>query len=295
MRKLLKWAKPFIFLLICICILTIVVPVTYSYVPQFTKYVFDNVLGDSNAVNTLPKVLINFFNSYDPIKAVIVVGITLVIYQILRGGLMLLNGYLKGCFAEGIAMNMRNKLFKHISNLSFSYHNNVDSGDLIQRCTSDIETIKSFISAQLPQILYIFASLISGAIQMASINIGIMLITFCVIPINFLASLIYFKYVSRKFDEIEKVEANMITCLEENVNGARVVKAFAREKEEIDKFDKKNSNYKNEVEYLNKAMSLFWGLSDGVTILQYAVTIGYCIFLAEKNLVGVGDIVVCIS
>ena len=96
--------------------------------------------------------------------------------------------------------------------------NNVDSGDLIQRCTSDIETIKSFISAQLPQILYIFASLISGAIQMASINIGIMLITFCVIPINFLASLIYFKYVSRKFDEIEKVEANMITCLEENVN-----------------------------------------------------------------------------
>ena len=295
MRKLLKWAKPFIFLLICICILTIVVPVTYSYVPQFTKYVFDNVLGESNAVNTLPKVLINFFNSYDPIKAVIVVGITLVIYQILRGGLMLLNGYLKGCFAEGIAMNMRNKLFKHISNLSFSYHNNVDSGDLIQRCTSDIETIKSFISAQLPQILYIFASLISGAIQMASINIGIMLITFCVIPINFLASLIYFKYVSRKFDEIEKVEANMITCLEENVNGARVVKAFAREKEEIDKFDKKNSNYKNEVEYLNKAMSLFWGLSDGVTILQYAVTIGYCIFLAEKNLVGVGDIVVCIS
>ena len=295
MRKLLKWAKPFIFLLICICILTIVVPVTYSYVPQFTKYVFDNVLGESNAVNTLPKVLINFFNSYDPIKAVIVVGITLVIYQILRGGLMLLNGYLKGCFAEGIAMNMRNKLFKHISNLSFSYHNNVDSGDLIQRCTSDIETIKSFISAQLPQILYIFASLISGAIQMASINIGIMLITFCVIPINFLASLIYFKYVSRKFDEIEKVEANMITCLEENVNGARVVKAFAREKEEIDKFDKKNSNYKNEVEYLNKAMSLFWGLSDGVTILQYAVTIGYCIFLAESNLVGVGDIVVCIS
>ena len=295
MRKLLKWAKPFIFLLICICILTIVVPVTYSYVPQFTKYVFDSVLGDSDAVNTLPKVLINFFNSFGPIKAVIVVGITLVIYQILRGGLMLLNGYLKGCFAEGIAMNMRNKLFKHIGNLSFSYHNNVDSGDLIQRCTSDIETIKSFISAQLPQILYIFASLISGAIQMASINVGIMLITFCVIPINFLASLIYFRYVSRKFDEIEKVEANMITCIEENVNGARVVKAFAREKEEIDKFDKKNSNYKNEVEYLNKAMSLFWGLSDGVTILQYAVTIGYCIFLAEKNLVGVGDIVVCIS
>ena len=126
-------------------------------------------------------------------------------------------------------------------------------------------------------------------------NVGIMLITLCVIPINFIASAIYFKYVSKKFDEIEKVEANMITCIEENVNGARVVKAFANELEEIEKFDKKNTVYKEEVEHLNKAMAYFWGFSDGITILQYAVTIGYCIFLAEKNLVGVGDIVVCIS
>lgn len=295
MKKLLKWAKPFILILLIICLLTIIVPVTYSYVPQFIKYVFDNILEQKDSVNTLPSFIINFFNSFEPIKSVIIVAVTLVVFQIIRGGLMLLNGYLKGVYAEGISLNMRNKLFRHIGNLSYSYHNNVDSGDLIQRCTSDIETIKGFLSNQLPQILYIFASLISGAVQMASINVGIMLITLCVIPINFIASAIYFKYVSKKFDEIEKVEANMITCIEENVNGARVVKAFANELEEIEKFDKKNTVYKEEVEHLNKAMAYFWGFSDGITILQYAVTIGYCIFLAEQNLVGVGDIVVCIS
>ncbi len=295
MKNLLRWAKPFIPLLILICIITIVVPVTYSYVPQFTKYVFDYVLGDKTADNTLPSFLKNFFATFDGLKCVVVVAVTLVLYQILRGALMFFNGYLKGSFAEGIAQNMRNKLYMHIQNLSFSYHNNVDSGDLIQRCTSDIETIKTFISTQLPEILYIFASLISGAVQMASVNIGIMLITLCVLPINFISSLIYFSYVKRKFEQIEKVEANMITCIEENVNGARVVKAFATENDEIKKFDEKNSNYKNEVEYLNKAMSLFWGFSDGVTILQYAVTIGYCIHLAQSGLVGVGDIIVCIS
>ena len=258
---------------------------------------FDNIVivNQEQQQNTLPSFLLNFFDSFDPIYALIVVAVCLIIFQVLRGGLMLLNGYLKGCFSEGIAQNMRNSLFKHIGNLSFSYHNNVDSGDLIQRCTSDIETIKTFISSQLPEILYIFASLISGAVQMATINVGIMLITLCVVPINLIISSIYFKYVSRKFDEIEKVEANMTTCIEENVNGARVVKAFAREKEEIEKFDKKNSNYKTEVEYLNSAMAWFWGISDGITILQYAVTIGYCIFLAEKGLVGPGDIIVCIS
>ena len=144
MKKLLKWAKPFILILLIICFLTIIVPVTYSYVPQFIKYVFDNILEQIDSVNTLPSFLINFFNSFEPIKS----------------GLMLLNGYLKGVYAEGISLNMRNKLFRHIGNLSYSYHNNVDSGDLIQRCTSDIETIKGFLSNQLPEILYIFASLI---------------------------------------------------------------------------------------------------------------------------------------
>ena len=295
MKKLLKWVKPFVFLMIVICIFTIVIPITYSYVPQFVKYVFDYILGDKTASNTLPNFLINFFNSFTPMKAVIVVGIVLVFYQIMRGGMMLLNGYLKGMLSEGIATNMRNSLFSHIQNLSFSYHNNVDSGDLIQRCTSDIETIKTFISSQLPEILYIFASLISGAVQMASINVGIMLITLCVIPVNLVASIIYFNYVKRKFDEIEKVEANMITCIEENVNGARVVKAFAQEKEEIEKFNVKNTNYKNEVEKMNQAMAWFWGFSDGLIFLQYALTIGFCIFLAERGLVGPGDIVVCIS
>lgn len=295
MKNLLKWAKPFILLLILICIITIVIPVTYSYVPQFTKYVFDYILGDKTKTNTLPLFIQNFFASFDGLKAVIVVAATLVIYQILRGALMFFNSYLKGCFSEGIAQNMRNSLYSHIQNLSFSYHNNVDSGDLIQRCTSDIETIKTFISTQLPEILYIFASLISGAVQMASVNIGIMLITLCVLPINLISSLIYFSYVKKKFEQVEDVESKMISCIEENVNGARVVKAFASELEEIEKFDKKNKNYRNEVEYLNKAMSIFWGFSDGFIFLQYALTIGYCIFLAQRGLVGVGDIVVCIS
>lgn len=295
MKNLLKWAKPFILLLILICIITIVIPVTYSYVPQFTKYVFDYILGDKTKTNTLPLFIQNFFASFDGLRAVIIVAATLVIYQILRGGLMFFNSYLKGCFSEGIAQNMRNSLYSHIQNLSFSYHNNVDSGDLIQRCTSDIETIKTFISTQLPEILYIFASLISGAVQMASVNIGIMLITLCVLPINLISSLIYFSYVKKKFEQVEDVESKMISCIEENVNGARVVKAFANELEEIEKFDKKNKNYRNEVEYLNKAMSIFWGFSDGFIFLQYALTIGYCIFLAQRGLVGVGDIVVCIS
>ena len=292
---LFKWAKPHILLLIAIMALTIIVPLTYSYVPQFTRYLFDFILHPvENAENTLPKFLIDLFNSYEKLESVLVVGITLLIFQLCRGALMFLNGSLKGVIAEKIAYDMRTQLYNHIQNLSYSYHNSVDTGDLIQRCTSDIDTIKSFISTQMPELLYIFASFLSGAIQMANININIMIITLCVIPITVIGGFIYFRYVSKKFEEIEEYEADMTVALQENVNGVRVVKAFAKERYEIDKFNSKSKKFKDESFKLNEAMAYYWGFSDGITMLQYAVTIGYCIYLAKTGL-STGEIVACTS
>lgn len=294
-KSLFKWSKPHIFIMIIIMTLTIVVPVTYSYVPQFIKYVFDYVLlPNPDAENTLPQFLKDFYSSFGKLESVLVIGVSLVIFQLVRGLLMFLNGVLKGMYSERIAYDMRTKLYNHIQNLSASYHSSVDTGDLIQRCTSDIDTIKNFISAQLPEILYILASFISGAIQMASININIMIITLCVIPITITGGFIYFKYVSKKFDEIEEYESDMTVSLQENVNGVRVVKAFAKEKYEIEKFSKKSKKFKDESFKLNEAMAFYWGFSDGITTLQYAITIGYCIFLARKGL-STGDIIVCMS
>ena len=295
MKALFKWSKPHIFIMIIIMLLTIIVPVTYSYVPQFVKYVFDCVLlPDPNAEITLPNFLTEFFDSFEKLESVLVVGITLVIFQLVRGGLMFLNGVLKGIYSERIAYDIRTKLYNHIQNLSFTYHNTVDTGDLLQRCTSDIDTIKNFISAQLPEILYIFASFISGAIQMAAINTNIMIITLCVIPITVTGGFLYFRYVSKKFDEVEEYESDMTVALQENVNGVRVVKAFAKEKYEIEKFAKKSKVFKDESFKLNRAMAFYWGFSDGITTLQYAITIGYCIYLARTGL-STGGIIACMS
>ncbi len=295
MKSLFKWARPHILIMIIIMVLTIVVPVTYSYVPQFIKYIFDFILlPDPDAKNTLPEFLKNFFGSFEKLQSVLVVGITLVIFQLIRGLLMFFNGVLKGIFSERIAYDMRTQLYHHIQNLSFSYHNTIDTGDFIQRCTSDIDTIKSFVSTQLSELLYIFASFISGAVQMAIINVNIMVITLCVIPITLTMGFVYFKYVSKKFDEIEQYESDMTVTLQENVNGVRVVKAFAKEKYEIEKFSKRSKKFKDESFKLNKAMAFYWGFSDGITLIQYAVTIGYCIHLARTGF-STGDIIVCMS
>jgi len=85
----------------------------------------------------------------------------------------------------------------------------------------------------------------------------------------------------------------MTTVLQENVNGVRVVKAFARERYEIDKFNQKNAVYRDETQKLNNAMAFYWGTSDFLTMMQYAVTIGVCVYLAKNSLVSTGDIIAC--
>lgn len=207
---------------------------------------------------------------------------------------MFLNGYIKGKLSEGVSFDMRLKLYHKLQNLPASYYNNSDTGDLIQRCTSDIDTIRAFISNQLPNILYILTSILMGAFQMASINVGIMLITMICIPIEIMASIFFFRYVSKKFEEIEEHEAQMTSVLEGSINGVRVVKAFAKEKYEIDRFNKKSYTLSNENKKLNRIMGLYWGFSDGFVSLQYALTLGYCIYLAQSGLKS-SDMIVCIS
>ena len=146
-KNLMKWAKPHLPGLIAVMFLSVLNPLLYSYVPQFIKYIVD-VVFESNLTEgriTLPSFLVSYYNTFkDQLTAVVVVGISIVLLQIIRGIFMFLNGYIKGKLSEGIAYDMRVSMFQHIQDLSFTYHNNVDTGDLIQRCTSDNETIKAF-------------------------------------------------------------------------------------------------------------------------------------------------------
>jgi len=293
MRDLFKWAAPHIHLVLVVLFISIINPTLYSFVPQFIRYVVDFILkGSSEGSTTLPSFLIEFYKIFEnQLTQILIVGITLVLYQAFRGLLMFMNGYFRGKVAENIAYDMRTKLFSHIQNLSYSYHNNVDTGDLIQRCTSDVETVKSFLSAQLPQLMFIIASIVSGAFQLYLINSKLMFVSIIVMPITLTASIIYFSYTKKKFEEIEEVEASMTSVLQENINGVRVVKAFANEPYEIEKFHKESYKFKRESQKLNNLIALYWGSSDFITVLQYVITLGVAITIVQSGAISEGDVI----
>lgn len=295
LTKLFKWLKPYKLLICLALIFSIVNPLTYSYVPQFIKYVIDVVLKETKEVSiTLPSFLIDYYESFtDKLTIITVVAISLVIYQLIRGLMMFTNGYVKGLLGEKVMLDMRTSLYDHIQKLSYKYHNNVDAGDLIQRCTSDVETIKTFLSTQLPEIIYIFISIIAGAIQMSVIDVRIMLVTLIILPVSFTSSLIYFKYTTKKFEIVEENEATLTSVIQENVNGVRVVKAFNAELDEIKRFDIENEKVKISNDKLNNGMAVFWSMSDLSTFLQYALTVFVCILFGRSKIVSTGDIIAC--
>ncbi len=293
-KNLWQWSKKYLYIVLIIIALNFILQWLYSYIALFVEYAFA-VLGNENSEVNLPRFLLNFFNYFkEPLTIVLVVGITMILLQLLRSFLRFLDGYLRARGTELIGYDMRTKLYNHIIDLSYSYHNNSDIGDLIQRSTSDVDTASSFICSQFPELISIFITIAIGSYQVGKINLVLMGISLLSLPLLGISSIIWFKYLNKTYTDIENEEAKMTTVIQENINGARVVKAFANEKYELDKMQKANQNYYKKLHHLYIREPFFWGFSDFVSTFQYALTIAVAIYLAYKNLVTASDITACL-
>ncbi len=291
-KRIVIWSKKYIPLFISIILLSILLQWLYSYLPLFIQYSFAVLgYGDINKV-ALPSFLINMFKGGDTVlNIILMVSLSMIILQAIRSVLRFIDNYMQGALAQHIGHRMRTKLYKHICELPFSYHKNSDVGDLIQRSTSDIDQVSNFVSQQVPNFIGIFVTVGIGAYQVGKISLTLMWVSLIIVPITAISSVVYFRYCNKKFDEIEKVESDMTTIIQENVNGARVVRAFSNEKYEFDKMDEANRLYTTKNEKFNTVMAMFWGTSDFTVFLQYALTIFTGIMLAKDGVLGGADII----
>ncbi len=291
-KRIVVWSKRYIPLFISIILLSILLQWLYSYLPLFIQYSFAVLgYGDIDKV-ALPSFLINMFKGGDTVlNIILMVSLSMIILQAIRSVLRFIDNYMQGALAQYIGHRLRTKLYKHICELPFSYHKNADVGDLIQRSTSDIDQVSNFVSQQVPNFIGIFVTVGIGAYQVGKISLTLMWVSLIIVPITAVSSVIYFRYCNKKFDEIEKVESDMTTIIQENVNGARVVRAFSNEKYEFEKMDEANKLYTKKNEKFNTVMAMFWGTSDFTVFLQYALTIFTGIMLAKDGILGGADII----
>ncbi|QVK18543.1 ABC transporter ATP-binding protein [Mycoplasmatota bacterium] len=292
-KILLGWVKEEIFYLFISIISLIIVTYTLTIVPLFYQHAYDKIIVfEADKPTRLPDLFVNFINNgQSPLDKLLYLGIALVALQLLRASLMFLSGRSNAVFSEKVAYKLRVRLYNHIQNLPYSYHTQAETGDLIQRSTSDVDTVRRFIGTQFPEIFRIVFLFIFVLIQMFAINVELTLISLIVVPIIFSFAFIFFKRIQKVFTETDESEGKMSTALQENLTGIRVVKAFAREKYEIERFNKFNRKYSNNVQKIINNMAYYWSSSDIICMLQIGSTIVLGSLFAVRGLITVGDLV----
>lgn len=170
--------------------------------------------------------------------------------------------------AENTTRRLRDYLFDHIQRLSYAYHAESKTGDLLERATSDVDTLRRFFADQavgIGRIVFIF---VINLIAIYSISPRLALISIVIVPIILVVSTVFFKKLSKAYESYQEQEAILTTNLQENLSGVRVVKAFARQDYEIEKFDSNNLEKFNRGRKLNLMHSFFWPISDLISAGQ---------------------------
>ena len=174
---------------------------------------------------------------------------------------------------ETVAWKLRNKLYAHIQRLPWEWHISCQTGDIIQRCTTDVDRIRSFIQNRLIEFMRIVCIFVIALVMMFSMDFFMSIISLVMIPAVAIFSIIYFRQVTKEYAKADEAEGAMQAAAQENYTGVRVVRAFGREAWEIERFNEKSGSYTKIWFKIGKMLGVFWGAGDTLTGLQLAIVV----------------------
>lgn len=222
-------------------------------------------------------------------------SLALVALSAAEGVFLFLKGKWAAMAAEATAQQIRDRLYDHLQHLSYDYHVKAETGDLIQRCTSDVDTIRQFLAMQLVEVGRAVFMITFVIPVMLSVDTRMTLVAMALIPAIFGFVAFFFVKVKRAFRASDEAEARMSTVLHENLSGVRVVRAFAQQLYEIEKFDRTNAGYRDVTYTLIRLFALYWCVSSLLGMAQFGVVLLCGAYWAAKGAITLGTLVVFIS
>ena len=256
---------------------SLITTVFNALTPQIFRFTIDSVLEG----NDYPYLAEHLW-----IMALILVGVAL-----FSGAAMYVSRYHTAKAGENFAKNMRDALFAHVQKLPMKWHDKHQTGDIIQRCTSDVEVIRNFVVTQLLEVFRtVFLVAVSFSI-MVSMNVKLSLIVLLFVPLVVAYSGIFYRLIARRFTDADEAEGALSTVVQENATGVRVVRAFGREKFEMERFREKNDIFANLWIRLGTLSGLYWGVGDLITGLQVVTIIVLGAVEAVHGTITVGEFI----
>ena len=238
--------------------------------PKIISFTVDAVIGEESP--NLPGPVLALIERAGGIAALRAHPLWIALAVALVGALAAICRYLfRICNTTGgetFVRKMRDELFSHILSLPYIWHGENATGDIIQRCTSDVQTIKRFISEQLVSLIRTVILITMALTFMARINVRVTLGSAVFIPIIIAYSMVFHSKIGNAFRKVDTEEGRLSSIVQENLTGVRVVRAFGREVYEQERFEKQNAYYTSFWIHLMKLMSAFWSSADILTGMQ---------------------------
>lgn len=278
-------------------IATIMMVIIGFLTPLLLSEIVDSILGSEPF--TMPDFLMNPINALggrDFLRQNLwIPALALILMNIVNGVFTFIKGRSSAIASENIARKLRNDLYRHLQHLPFAYHVKAQAGELIQRCTSDVDTIRRFLAVQVMEVVNTVLMVVIAMSILLPRSVPITLYSLILVPPLFCFATWFFKMVHKSFEVADEADGVLNAVLQENLSGVRVVHAFGQQEREVEKFDRVNNDLRKKNLRLNELLAIYWGGGDAISMTQTLLTLVVCIIYACNGWITVGTLIVFTS
>lgn len=278
-------------------IATIMMVIIGFLTPLLLSEIVDSILGSEPF--TMPDFLMNPINDLggrDFLRQNLwIPALALILMNIVNGVFTFIKGRSSAIASENIARKLRNDLYRHLQHLPFAYHVKAQAGELIQRCTSDVDTIRRFLAVQVMEVVNTVLMVVIAMSILLPRSVPTTLYSLILVPPLFCFATWFFKMVHKSFEVADEADGVLNAVLQENLSGVRVVRAFGQQEREVEKFDRVNNDLRKKNLRLNELLAIYWGGGDAISMTQTLLTLVVCIIYACNGWITVGTLIVFTS
>ncbi len=268
-------------------------------IPAITGYVAEGVLSKHLGFTTEyepPKYLERYVNYFGGDAEVIdklwVFAILIVFIGALTAIIQFIKGKSTATASENLAYSLRNEIYEKLMKVKYSYYGTINSGDIIQRCTTDITLVRMFFGGQIIEVVRVVSITVFAFIMMLSINVQLTLYSTMLLPIIFISSIYIRKTLENRQKDIEEAESSLTGSIQETAHGIRVIKAFNNQNLEIERFNKLNRKTYTALRRILEGHAYFWSLSDFICLTQFLVVIVASSIAGYRGDISVGEYII---
>jgi len=279
-------------------ILTTIIAMLLNFLtPLIIGHTIDSVIGDYDTL--LPDPVLWIYNTLSTrgtfTFSLFVCALMITVCALLSGFFNYLSRVNMARGSERMINNLRVYLFAHTQSLPFEWHTKHLTGDIIQRCTSDVETVRRFVFQQLLEVVRIVILVSIAVVIMFSLNPFMAVVVTMYLPIVVGYTVFFFRRIAHRFLAADEAEGALMVRVQENLTGVRVVRAFGRERYETKRFDEANIDFSSKWKSLGSTLGVYWGIGDALSCIQMLSVLVAGSYLASVGTFTFGDLIVFLA